>query len=245
MLSGKTALITGGSRGIGRAIAKRFASNGCFVGINYVKNTKAAEKTLRTIQKQSYNGMLLKGDISKDQEVNNIISSLVHQRKQIDILIHNAGIYLRHNFNDISKKEWNTVLNVNLNSAFTLTQKILPHMNKGGRIIFISSQLAFKGTSHGADYATSKAGLLGLTRSLSLELAEEKILVNAIAPGTINTDIIADYTKEQRQKREDEIPLHRIGEPEDVADVCLFLASDLARYITGETINVNGGLYIH
>jgi 3-oxoacyl-[acyl-carrier protein] reductase len=109
----------------------------------------------------------------------------------------------------------------------------------------ISSQLAFKGTSHGADYAASKAGLLGLMRSLSLELADNHILVNAIAPGTIDTDIIVGYSKKQRNDRINEIPLHRLGTPNDVANACLFLASDLSSYITGETINVNGGLYIH
>jgi 3-oxoacyl-[acyl-carrier protein] reductase len=118
-------------------------------------------------------------------------------------------------------------------------------MKSGGRIIFISSQLAFKGSPHGSDYTTSKAGMLGLMRSLALELSGRNILVNAVAPGTIDTDIIAGYTKEMREKRAKEIPLGRLGVPEDVANVCLFLASDLSSYITGETINVNGGLYIH
>ena len=121
----------------------------------------------------------------------------------------------------------------------------IPHMKKGGRIIFISSQLAFKGSSHGADYAASKAGILGLMRSLALELADKKINVNAVAPGTIDTDIIASYTEKQRREREMQIPLKRIGSPEDIANACLFLASSLSGYITGETIHVNGGLYIH
>jgi 3-oxoacyl-[acyl-carrier protein] reductase len=113
------------------------------------------------------------------------------------------------------------------------------------KIIFISSQLAFKGSPHGADYATSKAGILGLMRSLALEFAEKPIFVNAVAPGTIDTDIIAGYSDQMRRKRMKEIPLGRLGTPEDVANVCLFLASDLSTYVTGETINVNGGLYIN
>jgi len=118
-------------------------------------------------------------------------------------------------------------------------------MKPGGKIIFISSQLAFKGSSHGADYASSKAGILGLMRSLALELASKKINVNAVAPGTIDTDIIANYSKELRKQRIQEIPLKRLGTPKDVANTCLFLASNLSDYITGETINVNGALYIH
>jgi 3-oxoacyl-[acyl-carrier protein] reductase len=118
-------------------------------------------------------------------------------------------------------------------------------MKPGSKIIFISSQLAFRGSSHGADYASSKAGMLGLMHSLALELASKKINVNAVAPGTIDTDIIANYTDEMRQQRIKEIPLRRFGIPDDIANTCLFLASDLSDYITGETINVNGGLYIH
>ncbi|MBS3778467.1 MAG: 3-oxoacyl-ACP reductase FabG [Candidatus Thermoplasmatota archaeon] len=245
MLKGKTALITGGSRGIGKAIAQQFAKQGCFVGINYVKQKEAAEQTLDSLQKLEGSGMLLSGDISNALDVKQMVSMLTTERKNIDILVHNAGIYQRHQFKDISEEEWKRVLDVNLHATFSLTQEVLPFMPKQSRIIFISSQLAFKGTSHGADYATSKAGLLGLMRSLSLELANENILVNAVAPGTIDTDIIANYTEQQRQKRINEIPLHRLGSPKEIADVCVFLASDLARYITGETINVNGGLYIH
>ena len=245
MLKGKTALITGASRGIGKAIAQQFAEQNCYVGINYISHDKAAEQTLKSLKNKDQSGMLLKGDISIKKQVSNIISDLTKKRKNIDILVHNAGIYHRHDFKDITPNEWNKIMNVNLNAAYTLTKEALPYIPNNGRIIFISSQLAFKGTSHGADYATSKAGLLGLMRSLSLELSQKNILVNAIAPGTIDTDIIANYSEQQRQSRMNEIPLHRLGKPKDIASVSLFLASDLASYITGETINVNGGLYIH
>jgi 3-oxoacyl-[acyl-carrier protein] reductase len=245
MLQGKTALITGASRGIGRSIAQEFAKQGCFVGINYVSNKKAAEKTFHSLKNPERSGMLLQGDISNTENVKNMVSKLVSKRKTIDILIHNAAIYLRHTFKEINREQWNRVMDVNLHSAFILNQEVLPFMPQNSRIIFISSQLAFKGTSHGADYATSKAGLLGLMRSLSIELAQDNILVNAVAPGTIDTDIISNYSLKQRQERINEIPLHRLGDPKDVANVCLFLSSDLANYITGETINVNGGIYIH
>ena len=243
MLKNKTALITGASRGIGRSIAQQFAAHGCFVGINFISHKKSAEDTLKSLQGSNQSGMLLQGDVSNKKDVKQIVNQIVNKRKHIDFFVHNAGIYIRHDFKNITSEEWERVLNVNLNAAFYLTQEVLPFMRQGGRIIFISSQLAFKGRRAGSDYATSKAGLLGLMRSLALELADEKILVNAIAPGTIDTDIIADYTAEQRRKRIDQIPLKRLGRPEDIAHVAVFLASDLSHYITGETIHVNGGLY--
>lgn len=245
MLKGKTALVTGASRGIGRAVAIKLAKNGAFVGINYVSNDEEAKKTLRQIKEIKGEGILLKGDISKKEKVDILINKIVEKRNKIDILVNNAGIYKRHKFEEIYPEEWTRLLNVNLTSCYYLCKKTIPYMEPKSKIIFISSQLAFKGSSHGADYSTSKAGMLGLMRSLSLELAEKKINVNAIAPGTIDTDIISNYTEEMRKKRIKQIPLNRIGLPEDIADGCLFLASDMSDYITGETININGGLYIH
>ena len=162
----------------------------------------------------------------------------------IDILVLNAGIYKRNKFIQLNREEWDKTIDVNLTGCYNVCKTALPHINKGGSIIFISSQLAFRGTDHGADYAASKAGVLGLMRSLALELAPN-IRVNAVAPGTIDTDIIASYTKEMRKKRAEEIPLKRLGTSQDVANAVLFLASNLSSYITGETININGGLYIH
>jgi 3-oxoacyl-[acyl-carrier protein] reductase len=244
MLKGKIALITGASRGIGREIALKFAEYGAFVGINYISNYKKAKETLNKIKKQNGDGMLLKCDISNPEDVKKIVKKLVKNKNNIDILVNNAGVYYRNNFEKISDKTWNKVISINLTGCFYLCKNVIPYMKPHSKIIFISSQLALKGSSHGADYATSKAGILGLMRSLSLELAKKKINVNAVAPGTIDTDIIANYTQKMRQKRIKEIPLKRLGTPEDVANTCVFLASDLSDYITGETINVNGGLYI-
>jgi 3-oxoacyl-[acyl-carrier protein] reductase len=165
-----------------------------------------------------------------------MIKTFTKKKKNIDILVNNAGIYFRNSFE---------VLSVNLTGSYNMCKEVLPHMKENSRIIFISSQLAFRGSSHGSDYATSKAGQLGLMRSLALELASKKILVNAVAPGTVDTDIISDYSEDQRQKRANEVPLKRLGKPEDIAGACLYLSSDLSKYVTGETINVNGGLYIH
>ncbi len=241
MLKGKNAIITGASRGIGKAIAIKFAENGAFVGINYFKSHNKAIETLNKVREYS-DGILLQADIGKYEEAKNIIQRFVKERGKIDILVNNAGIYKRQNFRYMNEEQWDKTIETNLKSCFNMCKNVLPYMKKG-KIIFISSQLGLKGSSHGADYSASKAGILGLMKSLALELAPN-IKVNAVAPGTIDTDIIADYTQEHRRKREKEIPLKRIGLPEEVANVCLFLASDLSDYITGETIVVSGGLYI-
>jgi 3-oxoacyl-[acyl-carrier protein] reductase len=245
MLERKKALITGASRGIGRGIAISFAENGAFVGINYKSNEKKAQETLELIRKKGGAGVLLKGDVSNPNDVKNIVKEFTNKTKNIDILVNNAGIYYRNSFEKIKDKTWDEVISTNLSSCFYVTKESIPFMKPGSKIIFVSSQMAFKGSPHGADYATTKAGMLGLMRSLALELSPKKILVNAVAPGTIETDIIGHYTKEMKQQRTNEIPLKRLGTPQDIANACLFLASGMSSYITGETINVNGGLYIH
>jgi len=243
MLHGKNAIVTGASRGIGRAIAIKFAENGAFVGINYIKDYEMALETLKIVKNYS-DGMLLKGDVGDDREAKRIVDDFVSNVKKIDILVNNAGIYKRKKIFELKEEQWDETLRINLKSCYNVCKNALNYIHEGGKIIFISSQLALKGSSHGADYAASKSGMLGFMRSLALELASRKINVNAIAPGTIDTDLISGYSKKEREERIKEIPLKRIGKPEDVANACLFLASNLADYITGETINVNGGLYI-
>jgi 3-oxoacyl-[acyl-carrier protein] reductase len=245
MLEDKVALITGASRGIGRGIAACFAQYGAYVGINYKEKEQAAKNTLTLVHEYGGEGLLLRGDVSKRGDVKKLINQLVDEKGHIDILVNNAGVYFRNSFADLPVDKWENVMAVNLTGSFHLSQEVLQYMPQGGRIIFISSQLAFRGSPHGSDYSTTKAGMLGLMRSLALELAEKQILVNAVAPGTIDTDIIAHYSSDQRTDRIKEIPLRRLGTANDVANTCLFLASDLSSYITGETINVNGGLYIH
>ena len=244
MLSGKNALITGASRGIGRAIAIKFAENGAFVGINYNKSEDKAKEVLKIIRDKGGDGILLKGDVSSSKDCKEIVERFIDERKSIDVLILNAGIYERGSFLEINEERWNRVISTNLSSCYHILRFAIPYISDGGSIIFISSQLAFKGSKHGADYAASKAGMLGLMKSLALELAP-RIRVNAVAPGIIDTDIISNYSEEMREKRISEIPLKRLGKPEDVANTCLFLSSDLSSYITGEVVNVNGGLYIH
>jgi len=244
MLKGKSALISGASNGIGKAVAVKFAENHAFVGINYNKDELGAKDTLMIVREKGSDGVILKADVSKYFEVEKIVKTFTKKTKNIDVLVNNAGVYEREKFGDISLDSWNKIISVNLNGCFNLCKAVLPYMKPSGKIIFVSSQLALKGSSHGAHYAASKAGVLGLVRSLALELAPKKINVNAVAPGTIDTRLIAGYTEEERKKRINEIPLKRLGTPDDVANTCLFLASDLSSYITGETINVNGGLYI-
>ena len=208
-------------------------------------NDKKAEETIKKIKQKGAKAVLLKGDISKPKDAESIVKTFVAETNNVDILVNNAGIYERSNVEEISLERWNQVIKPNLTGSFYLCKKALPHMEPGSKIIFVSSQLAFRGSSHGADYASSKAGMLGLMRSLALELASKKINVNAVAPGTIDTDIIANYSEEVRKQRIMEIPLNRLGTSKDIANTCLFLASNLSDYITGETIHVNGGLYIH
>ena len=245
MLKGKVALITGASRGIGRAIARRFAMEDAFVGINYYKSEDKARSILKEIKIAGGNGILLKGDVSSLSDSYKIVNELIKNGRKIDIVILNAGIYNRSSFIDLTEEQWKKTIDVNLTGAYNICKSSLPHINDNGSIIFISSQLALKGSFHGADYAASKAGILGLMKSLALELAPRRIRVNAIAPGTIDTDLLSSYTEEMKKGRISQIPLRRLGTAEDIANVTLFLASNLSSYITGETINVNGGLYIH
>ena len=176
-------------------------------------------------------------------EVEKMIDYFCGKYGEINGLVLNAGIYIRKNIKEMSLEDWKNTIDVNLNGAMYPVKAALNCMKKGS-IVFISSQLAFKGSKSSAAYSASKAGVLGLMRALSLQLAPE-IRVNAVAPGTIDTDIIANYTPEMRRERERQIPLGRIGKPEDIADVVSFLLSEDSRYITGATIDVNGGLYIH
>ncbi|MDD3492472.1 MAG: SDR family NAD(P)-dependent oxidoreductase [Candidatus Thermoplasmatota archaeon] len=244
LLSNKTALVTGASRGIGRAIAVTLAQHGAYVGINFHRSQEAARETLHQVQRTG-EGMLLPADVSQEKEVESMVGDFVEAAGRIHIVVNNAGIYQRASFDELEREQWRRILGVNLDGAYHVTRHALPHVPEQGRIVFISSQLAFKGSSHGTDYAASKAGMLGMARSLARELAPRRITVNVVAPGTIDTDMIGGYTQEQKRERASLVPLGRLGTPQDVAYACLFLASPWADYITGETINVNGGLYIH
>ncbi len=239
----KNVLVTGGSRGIGRAIVYRLAKDGYRVAIIYHKSENRAREIMEKIREAGGEAVIYRADVSSYSDVKGVVDDFCKNYGEIYGLVLNAGIYIRKNIRQMSLEDWDKTIKVNLYGAFYPIYAALGCMTQGS-IVFISSQLAFKGSKSSVAYGASKAGMLGLMRSLALQLAPA-IRVNAIAPGTINTDLIKDYTPEQRRKREEEIPLGRIGTPEDIASVVSFLLSDDSRYITGATIDVNGGLYIH
>ncbi len=245
-LEGKRALITGASRGIGRAIAERFSKEKAVIGINYHSSDEKAQNVLECVKKNSQ-GILLKGDVSNKKDCKKIISDFVEEYDGLDILVNNAGIYIRKSLEEAKIEDFDKTMSVNVRGPFMLCKYSLEHLknSKSGRIINMSSQLAFSGSDHGTSYVVSKSALVGLTRALALELGPEGITVNGIAPGTIDTDMISGYSKDKKKKRAENIPLKRIGKPEDIADAATFLASEEGNYVHGEVIGVNGGSTIH
>ena len=238
----KNVIISGASRGIGRATAIELASRGYRIAINYNSSEREAKEVLKAILNSGGEAEIYRADVSSIGEVKRMVDDFSGSYGLIWGVVANAGIYLRKNIRAMGEDEWKRTLNVNLTGAFNLIKASLDHMEEGS-IVLVSSQLAFKGSSSDAAYAASKAGLLGLMHSLALQLAP-KIRVNAVAPGTIDTDIISSYTEEERRRREGSIPLGRIGKPEEVAKVIAFLISDESSYVNGATIDVNGGLYM-
>ena len=238
----KNVIISGASRGIGRATAIELASRGYRIAINYNSSEREAKEVLKVILDSGGEAEIYRADVSSMGEVKRMVEDFSNSFGLVWGVVANAGIYLRKNIRVMREDEWRRTLDVNLTGAFNLIKASLEHMEEGS-IVLVSSQLAFKGSSSDAAYAASKAGLLGLTHSLALQLAP-KIRVNAVAPGTIDTDIISSYTEEDRRKRERSIPLGRIGKPEEVARVIAFLISEESSYVNGATIDVNGGLYM-
>jgi len=238
----KNIIITGASRGIGRATAIELVKRGYRVALNYNRSYEMAKKALEEIIEYGGEGELYKADVSNYVEVEKMVKDFSEKYGKIYGLVANAGVYIRRDIWKMSLEDWKRTIDVNLNGAYYLVKSALPYMKKGS-IVFISSQLAFKGSPSSVAYSASKAGMIGLMRSLAIQLAPD-IRVNAVAPGTIDTDMISTYTVEQRMKREKIIPLRRIGKPEEVAKVIAFLLSPESSYITGAVIDVNGGLYM-
>ncbi len=243
---GRVCLVTGASRGIGRATAQRLAFEGFDVVVNYHRSKKGAEEVAREIERGGREALVARADVASAEQVGSMVSKALERFGSIDVLVNNAGHYQRSTLDTLTLGRWNRTLQVNLTGAFNCMMAVVPHMKESGwgRIINISSQLATKGTDHGADYAVSKSGMLGLTKAAALELARYGITVNAISPGTIETDIIRNYTVEEREQKSRAIPMGRIGLPQEVASVISFLASEDSSYVTGATIHVNGGSLI-
>lgn len=245
-LKGKVALVTGGSRGIGRAVSVRLAGAGAFVIVNYTRNEEAARETLRLIGEAGGDGKIARFDVSDDRESTDAIAALIKEKGRIDILVNNAGESRDGLLVRMKDRDWDRVIDTNLKGAFHCCRAVAYAMMKqrGGRIVNVSSVVALSGNAGQSNYSASKAGLVGLTKSLARELAPRAICVNAVAPGLIDTDMTSAMTEEQRETVLAGIPLSRLGTPDDVAGVVLFLASDEAGYITGQVIGVNGGLYM-
>ncbi len=245
-LAGRIALVTGASRGIGRAIAVKLAKQGAFTYINYAKNEKAARETLKIIEEVGGKGTLLQFDVKNTDAVKGAITDIATEKGSLDILVNNAGITLDGIFARTKEESWDDVIDTNLKGVFNCSKSAIRYMMKKrwGRIINMTSVVAEAGNAGQVCYSASKAGIIGLTKSLAREIGSRNICINAVAPGFIETDMTASIGEENREKLVDLIPLARLGTPDDVASVVEFLASEKAGYITGQVIHVNGGLYM-
>lgn len=241
-MSEKLALVTGASRGIGKACAIELAKAGYDVIINYAGNVDAANKTVEEIKTLGVDAAAYKFDVSNPEEVNANIAEIIEKYGRIDILVNNAGITRDGLFMRMSEENWNAVINTNLSSAFYVSQPVVKVMMKqrSGAIVNMASVVGVSGNAGQANYSAAKAGLIGLTKTLAKELGSRGIRVNAVAPGFINTDMTKDL---DTSKFTDFIPLKRLGEPEDIAKAVKFLAVD-AQYVTGQVLEVDGGLII-
>ena len=240
----KTALVTGGSRGIGKAIAEKLAGEGYYVVINFHTNTVAAEETLSLIKKNGGNGELLKMDVASRDEIKNILGGWIKNNtdKNIEVLVNNAGIKEDSLMMWMTDEQWDSVLRTNLDSFFYITRLVLENMmlNRYGRIINIVYLSGLKGLPGQANYSAAKAGVIGATKALAQEVGRSGITVNAVAPGFIQTGMTENMDEKNLKKL---IPANRFGTPEEVAYTVAFLASPEAGYITSQVISVNGGLY--
>jgi len=237
-------LITGASRGIGRAIALRFAREGARIGINFRQNVSAAECTAEDVARLGGEPLLLAGDVSQPDAVNEIYRTLLDRWGRIDVLVNNAGIVRDTLLLRMSEDDWDAVLATNLRSAFLCTRAALRPMlrQKSGRIVNLASISGIRGNAGQANYAASKAALIGFTKSTAREVASRGITVNAVAPGLIETDITTEMPAKAREALIGQIPLGRMGTTDEVAEVVAFLSSPLAGYITGQALVIDGGL---
>lgn len=244
LLSGKLALVTGASRGIGRGIALELAKEGADVVVNYREQAQKAIEVARSIETIGKRSLAVKADVSNRGDVLAMRDTVMAEFKTgVDILVNNAGIHHHLKSWEISEEEWRRIMAVNVDGAFLCTNAFTHNMKerKWGRVINISSSDAFTGTDHEAHYGTSKAALLGLTKALALELAPYNITVNTIAPGWFETDMTSGLVGEDKRKAMERVPLGRMGQPSEIGYVAAFLASEKASFITGQTIHVNGG----
>ncbi|MBW2473781.1 MAG: 3-oxoacyl-[acyl-carrier-protein] reductase [Deltaproteobacteria bacterium] len=245
MLSEKVAIVTGASRGIGRCIALALAAQGAKV-VASARNAEALDNLVEEIKQQGGEATAVVGDVAVDTDASELIDQAVAKYGQLDILVNNAGITRDGLLLRMKNEDWDAVLDTNLKGAFLCIRAAAKVMSKqrSGRIINISSVVGEMGNAGQANYCASKAGLLGLTKSVARELARRNVTVNAITPGFIVTDMTDDMTDKARQAMTEQIPLGRLGEVDDIANAVIFLASDQSSYITGQVLGINGGMYM-
>ena len=245
MLSGKVAIVTGASRGIGRAIALALVAQGAKV-VASARNAEALDDLVAEIEAQGGVAMAVAGDVALESDAARLVEQAVSAYGQVDILVNNAGITRDGLLLRMNNEDWDAVIDTNLKGAFLCTRAAAKVMSKqrSGRIINISSVVGEMGNAGQANYCASKAGLLGLTKSVARELARRDITVNAITPGFIVTDMTDGMTDKAREAMTEQIPLGRLGDADDVANAVIFLASDRSSYVTGQVLGVNGGMYM-
>ncbi len=245
-LEGHVALVTGASRGIGRAIALRLAADGVRIAVNYNSGESPAQKLVEEISSRGGEAVPIQADVADEDQVKSMVAQIRKEWKRLDILVNNAGIRKDRLLMRMTTREWDDALNVNLRGAFFCTRAVLPLMvrQRRGRIINMSSVVGVAGNPGQANYAASKAALIGLTKSVAKEVARRNITANALAPGYILTGMVEELSDELKTQVLSRVPMNRLGVPEDVAGIVAFLCTDEASYITGQVIRVDGGLAI-
>ncbi|MED1785262.1 3-oxoacyl-[acyl-carrier-protein] reductase [Brevibacillus fortis] len=246
MLTGKTALVTGASRGIGRAIALKLAEAGANVVVNYAGSEAAASETVALIKEMGRDAIMIRANVSSTEDVNDMFKAALDHFGAIDILVNNAGITRDNLIMRMKEDEWDDVIATNLKGVFNCLKAATRPMMKqrSGKIINITSVVGVLGNAGQANYVAAKAGVIGLTKTAARELASRNITVNAVAPGFIDTEMTAVLPEDVKAGLTSQIPLARLGQTDDIAAVVLFLASDAANYMTGQTLHVDGGMYM-
>ncbi|MDT3761552.1 acetoacetyl-CoA reductase [Priestia filamentosa] len=244
-LKGKVAVVTGGSKGIGAAISKELAKNGVKVVVNYNSNKESAEEIVKQIEAEGGAAVAIGADVSYSEQAKRLIEETKEAFGQLDILVNNAGITRDRTFKKLGEEDWRKVIDVNLNSVYNTTSAALTYLleSEGGRVINISSIIGQAGGFGQTNYAAAKAGLLGFTKSLALELARTGVTVNSICPGFIETEMVMAMPENVREQVISKIPARRLGHSEEIARGVLYLCQDGA-YITGQELSINGGLYM-
>ena len=246
MLKGKVALVTGASRGIGKAIALALAENGAAVAVNYSSSEASALEVAEIIRKNGGRAEIFKARVNVESEVEEMFTAVEKSLGPVDILVNNAGITKDNLLMRMKTEEWDSVIDVNLKGAFLCTRRAVKGMmkNRYGKIINISSVVGFAGNAGQFNYSATKAGIIGMTKSAALECASRGIRVNAVAPGFIETDMTASLSNDVKAAYMEKIPLKSLGKPEDIANAVVYLASPLSDYMTGQTLHLNGGMYL-